>query len=126
MVKNITRPSGKGSYGFTLIELLIALAILGFLSAIAVLSVAQFRAAGELEAAQSELKIVRESVAAFMNNSDGEFPTSDGGPGDISLDAEDGKGMKFSDYFVRGSDGFGYGPYFIDGDGVVQSEYFES
>jgi len=65
----------KGSQkGFTLLELLIVIAVLGVLSAIAVVNVPQFISGGYVSAANDELTKVNTAVYAYSAEHGGNYP----------------------------------------------------
>jgi prepilin-type N-terminal cleavage/methylation domain-containing protein len=64
--------------GFTLIELLVVIGILALLAGVVTIGVTQFIGRGSHEAACTDMHNIQTAVAAFMVDSDGNLPPTDG------------------------------------------------
>jgi prepilin-type N-terminal cleavage/methylation domain-containing protein len=98
----------RGNKGFTLTEILIVLAILGVLAGVVIPRFISLFGRGEIEAAESELYIVRTAVEVYMSVNDGNAVAKD----DVQLSPDD---VHYGEYL---SSSTAY-KYTITADGVV-------
>jgi len=72
--------------GFTLIELLVVVAIIGMLASIVITSMSEVRASARDAKRIQEIKELQKALELYAINHNGEYPQSDNGPQDSTMD----------------------------------------
>lgn len=102
----ITKKGREG--GFSLLELAIAMLIIAILVAVVILMVTGFFSEARETGLESDLRVVKNAVDAYILQSS-QWPTADGGrppPGESAL-------IDFDASFIQGGETFSFYPHFI-------------
>ena len=103
----ITKKGREG--GFSLLELAVAMLIIAVLVAVVILMVTGFFSEARETGLESDLRVVKNAVDAYILQSSAEWPTADGGgppPGKSAL-------IDFDASFIQGGKTFSFYPHFI-------------